>query len=421
MKDTKKETKLVPKLRFKEFDEEWVNLSIKDLINKRYIEKPLDGNHGNIHPKSSDYVKVGIPFVMANNISNGRVDVENSQKIAKSQADSLQKGFAKEGDVLLTHKGSVGLTAIVQKLETPYIMLTPQVTYYRVDNTEQLSNEFLYQYFNTQFFKKDLLVRAESGTRPYIGITEQQKVKLSLPSLPEQQKIASFLTAVDKRIEQLTKKKKLLEEYKKGVMQKIFNQEIRFKDENGNVFPEWEEKRLGEFIEQRSERNSERSITNVLSVNNKLGFIPQASQFDNRSVASNDLSNYKIVRKNYYAYNPSRINVGSIARLKTTNCGVVSPMYVVFEINKNMSPNYFDILIQTHRFKHLVIVGCTGSVRDSLNIDDMKDFRFKVPKLEEQNHISEFFMNIEISISTINTLLAKAEKYKKGLLQQMFI
>ena len=104
------------------------------------LEKPLDGNHGNIHPKSSDFVSYGIPFVMANNIKNGHVDLSNCSFLRKEQADSLQKGFSLSGDVLLTHKATIGNTAVVGDIPCEYIMLTPQVTYYRIaDRTRAVS------------------------------------------------------------------------------------------------------------------------------------------------------------------------------------------------------------------------------------------------------------------------------------------
>ena len=106
----------VPKLRFGEFDGDWSVKEINQLVNANILAKPKDGNHGNIHPVSSDFVEKGIPFIMSNNIVDGKIDFSNSKNITKEQADNLQKGFSIEGDVLLTHKGSVGNTAIVPKI-----------------------------------------------------------------------------------------------------------------------------------------------------------------------------------------------------------------------------------------------------------------------------------------------------------------
>jgi len=118
----------VPKLRFPEFrdDPEWGECLINELVRENILYAPKDGNHGNIHPKSSDYVDMGIPFIMANDFKNGEIDYLKCSHLSKHQADNLQKGFAKEGDVLLTHKGTVGEVTLIKKIDFPYLMLTPQ-------------------------------------------------------------------------------------------------------------------------------------------------------------------------------------------------------------------------------------------------------------------------------------------------------
>ncbi|EPM61757.1 restriction modification system DNA specificity domain, partial [Pseudomonas syringae pv. actinidiae ICMP 19071] len=123
-----------PRLRFLEFQNtgEWYFTTVGGLVEAGCLFPPKDGNHGNIHPKSSDYVAKGIPFIMASDLDGGLINIENCHFISKKQADTLQKGFAKEGDVLLSHKGTVGEVAVVRDINTPYLMLTPQVTYYRV-------------------------------------------------------------------------------------------------------------------------------------------------------------------------------------------------------------------------------------------------------------------------------------------------
>ena len=108
----------------------WTKYTVQDLIDKKYIDPPMDGNHGELHPKASDYVATGIPFVMANNLSDGFVDLSQCAFITEKQAKTLRKGFARPDDVLLTHKATLGRTAIVPE-GYEYIILTPQVTYYR--------------------------------------------------------------------------------------------------------------------------------------------------------------------------------------------------------------------------------------------------------------------------------------------------
>ena len=162
------------------------------------LAEPMDGNHGSIHPKSSDYVSEGVPFIMANDLVNGVVDLINCSFISEKQAKMLKKGFAHPNDVLLTHKATIGRTAIVpNKYET--IILTPQVTYYRV--LKGIDNRYLKYYFDSDFFQNTLRNWAGSGsTRAYIGITAQRKLPIILPPLNVQTKIATVLSLLDEKI-----------------------------------------------------------------------------------------------------------------------------------------------------------------------------------------------------------------------------
>ena len=129
---------------------EWKCLTVKKLVEQRVLDKPLDGNHGSFHPKGDDFVEIGIPFIMASDLINSHVDLQSCKYISFDQAQTLRKGFSIEGDVLLSHKATIGRTAIVGKLNTAYIMLTPQVTYYRVIDSGVLNNKYLKYYFDSK-------------------------------------------------------------------------------------------------------------------------------------------------------------------------------------------------------------------------------------------------------------------------------
>ena len=214
-----------PRLRFPEFKNAgaWEFTTVGGLVETGYLFPPKDGNHGNIHPKSSDYVANGIPFIMASDLSGGLIEIENCHFISKELADTLQKGFAKEGDVLFSHKGTVGEVAVVPKINTPYLMLTPQVTYYRVKDRRKLSNEFLAQLFVADAFQANLVEVSGGGTRAYIGITEQAKLRLQLPKgVEEQQRIASCLSNLDNQITATAQELETVKTHKKGLMQQLF-------------------------------------------------------------------------------------------------------------------------------------------------------------------------------------------------------
>ena len=191
----------------------WSLVTVGQLVNEGVIAKPLDGNHGEIHPKGSDFVSDGIPFVMATDINVGKVDLVNCKFITRKQADSLAKGFAIPEDVLLTHKATLGRTAIVGELKTPYIMLTPQVTYYRTVKKDRLHNRFLKYYFDSPFFQDTLVNHGDSGsTRAYVGITAQRDLPIVLPNLVrEQESIAAVLTSLDDKIDLLHRQNQTLE------------------------------------------------------------------------------------------------------------------------------------------------------------------------------------------------------------------
>lgn len=151
-----------------------------DLVEARLIAPPQDGNHGEKHPKASDYVEDGIPFVMASDLLNGAVDFGRCKKIPRTLADGLRIGFAKRGDVLLSHKGTVGQVARLAEVPADYAMLTPQVTYYRTLDRSQLEPMWLFYCFLSPDFQMQLRRFERQSTRAYVGITAQRELKIPM-------------------------------------------------------------------------------------------------------------------------------------------------------------------------------------------------------------------------------------------------
>lgn len=179
--------------------------------------------------------------------------------------------------------------------------------------------------------------------------------------------------------------------------------------------------KIGDIITQISNRNKSNKETNVLSVSNKLGFVEQSEQFEDRTVASEDVTNYKIVRTNDFAYNPARINVGSIARLKQYESGIVSPMYICFHAKKNVLPEYLEMLFLTQYFKHEMYKRLEGSVRLCLSFEGLTNIPISIPEIPLQKEISEKILAFETKIGIEEHYLNALEKQKQYLLQQMFI
>ena len=197
--------------------------TVGDLIDRDVLDRPLDGNHGEIHPKASDYVEKGIPFVMATDLKNGRVDLDGCYKIPENIANGLRKGFAKAGDVLLSHKATLGRVAKVGKITGEFIVLTPQTTYYRVLKPKVLHPDYLVQYFRSQYFQDIFKLWGGSGsTRAYLGITAQKKLPIVFPKIATQEKIAAILTAYDDLIENNRQRIGLLEKMAEEIYREWF-------------------------------------------------------------------------------------------------------------------------------------------------------------------------------------------------------
>ena len=213
----------VPEIRFDGYTYDWEQRKLGELVKEGILEAPLDGNHGEKHPTSDEYVDSGIPFLMASDIHNGEVNIYSCKYITKERAERLDKGFARNGDVLLTHKATIGETAILSNLMTEYAMLTPQVTYYRIKNEERLNREYLYSFFNSLDFQTELKTKAAQSTRPYIGITAQQNLKIILPAeIDEQIRIGLYFRNLDHLITLHQRKCDELKKMKKYMLQNMF-------------------------------------------------------------------------------------------------------------------------------------------------------------------------------------------------------
>jgi len=215
---------------FTQRDRGWVEKSVGELVADGVLVKPFDGNHGEIHPKKSDYTESGVPFIMARDLKDGLVDTEHCILISRKLADSLRVGFAKDGDVLISHKGTIGRSAIVSTDED-YIMLTPQVTGYRVKNSSKLFNRFIRYYFMSPGFQREMIACAADGsTRAYIGITKQLTLRFRFPPLAEQKRIAAKLDDLDPETQRLAyiyeRKLAALAELKKSLLHQAFTGEL---------------------------------------------------------------------------------------------------------------------------------------------------------------------------------------------------
>jgi type I restriction enzyme, S subunit len=285
------------------------------------------------------------------------------------------------------------------------------------------------KYFEYAFNRLNIFV--ESTGVPQLTSPQISGYEIAFPSLPEQQKIAAFLSAVDKKIQLLQRKKELLEQYKKGVMQKIFSQEIRFKDEDGNDYPDWEEKRLEEIGETFN------GLTGKTAIDFGEGkpFITYKQIFDSSKI---DTTKYGYVNVNseehqskveygdvfFTTSSETRLEVGfSSVFLGDTEELYLNSFCFGYRINshRQLYPNYARYLFRSEGFRKAITKLGQGSTRYNVSKNAMKKMIVTIPKLREQLQISSFLSNLDEKMSSINNQHGLIVEFKKGLLQQMFV
>lgn len=277
--------------------------------------------------------------------------------------------------------------------------------------TQKCMTEWFFYNFKNKSLS-EYLTRQGAG-RYKLTKDSLERIKVILPPLPEQEKIADILSTWDKSIELKEQYVKALEGQKKALMQHLLTGTVRL----SGFTDEWNEFRLKTLLIESNNRNKDLTTDIIYSISNKSGFIPQDEQFD-KIVASKDISNYKIISKGCIAYNPSRINVGSIASFDLDFDVVVSPMYVVFKCKeKLLITDFMRQWISSHTFDQQMKALLSGSVRDSLNFSDLGLIKINLPPIKEQKAIIQVLYLADFEISLKKAELAILKLQKKGLMQ----
>ena len=268
---------------------------------------------------------------------------------------------------------------------------------------------FVFSQLHTHRYWRWVSIMSARSGQPSINSQEYSSFPIYITSIEEENKIAKLLSLLDERI---ATQNKIIEDLKKLKSAII---EIEYTPNTKTT------SHIGDVIEQISKRNKNNAIQNVLSVSNRQGFIKQSEQFENRNVASEDTSNYKIVEKNDFAFNPARINVGSIARLTTFENGIVSPMYICFRTQENVAPEYIDFFFESKHFYCEIQKRLEGSVRQCLSFEGLCNIPLSLPSFEMQQLIGKRLFTLGQKIKTETDLLELLNKQKLYLLRQMFI
>ena len=392
----------VPNLRFPEFEEEWEKQKLCDISS-------IVGRIGFRGYTTNDIVEKGMGAIALSptNIVNNQLtyDKDNTY-ISMSKYEESPEIMIKRGDVIFVKTGStVGKVAYVDKMICK-TTLNPQVV---VLKDIKCDNYILSVIMSTRNFQNKIQRITVGGAVPTLSQVAMGNIFISLPAAKEQEKISKFISLLDERI---TTQNKIIEDLKKLKSAII---EMEYSHMTKNI------SHIGDFIEQTSKRNKDKTIHNVLSVNNRQGFIQQSEQFENRNVASDDTSNYKIVEKDDFAFNPARINVGSIARLTLFERGIVSPMYICFRTRDGLLPEYLDYYFESKPFFTEIQKRLEGSVRQCLSFDGLCNIPLCVPSVKIQRQIGKRLSTLVQEIKLEIDFLELLQKQKKILLYQMFI
>lgn len=406
----------IPALRFPEFEGEWELILLKELANI------YDGTH-----QTPTYVDSGIKFVSVEDIRN----INETKKFITKQA--FEKNFKtkpQKGDILMTRitAGVIGATAIIED-DSPFGYY---VSLALIRIKSKVGVHFLNQRISSQEFKRELHKRIIHVAFPKkINLGDIGYCKLTIPSTLEQQKIATFLTTIDTRIQQLSRKKALLQQYKKGVMQQLFSQEIRFKDEDGKEFPAWEEKRLGEIgttfggLSGKTKENFGRGKP----------YITYKQIFDNSEI---NISKFDFVEIGQ-GEKQSRVQYGDVfftTSSETPNevgfasvlLEPVDELYLnsfCFGYRPNsfnlLKPDFARFLFRSQQFREMVVKLAQGSTRYNMSKTQLMKLKVSLPAEPEQQKIATFLSTIDRQINLATQQLNRMQTFKKGLLQQMFV
>ena len=386
---------LVPKLRFKEFKDEWKKITLKNIstdisygMNSAATE--FDG--------TNKYIRI--------------TDIDEETSLYSGTLVSPlghldDKFLVKENDILFARTGaSTGKSYLYNKSDGRLYFAGFLI---RANIKKEYNSRFIFEQTKLNKYNNWVKIMSIRSGQPGINSIEYGNYEFSITHIDEQKKIANLFSLLDKKIELQQKKIEVLKIYKTGLIQRIYNKKY-----NNNI-------KIGNIITQKSIRNSKNEVKDIYSVSNKDGFILQTEQFQDRIVASDDTTNYKIVENNDFAYNPARINVGSIARMNKEEKGIISPMYICFRCNTNIVPQYLEYFFESSRFIYEMNKRLEGSVRMCLSYESMTNIPIEMPNKEIQEKLSSLINILDNKVKSEEKQRLELNKLKKGLLQEMFI
>ena len=387
-----------PKLRFNKFNNEWEEVKLEKLYT---FKNGINGDrsmYGN-----------GIELISVSDILNNNYITHDVIKGKINVTDKVLKDNSVEyGDVLFQRSSETFL-----EIGSSNVYLDNKIVTYggfviRGKKLKDNNNNpmFINYELKSPSSRKKIILGGAGSQHFNIGQEDLKKVSIFKPELDEQNQIAKFMTLLDKKIELQSKKIEDLKLFKSYTKNKLFS--------NGEKVV-----KLKDILIKWNEKNKDGLIDYVESISNKYGFISQSDQFEDRNVASKDLKNYYVIKRNVFGYNPSRLNVGSLALKENDTISVVSPLYECFTTSQNnkFMLEWFD----SKYFKKGTLSKFEGGVRNTLNFTNLCEIEINLPSLEMQNKYAKYLYKFDKKIQLEELRLNKLNEIKKGLMQNMFV
>ena len=391
---------MVPKLRFKEFCGEWEEKrlgDVADVLSGKRIPKGM----------SLSTADTGIKYITVSDMGEKYINNENIKYINEDIEEKIKKYKVSENDIIISVAGTLGKINIVTK-DFQNANLTENCD--KITNLRGIKHKYLYMYLNSSYIQGQINSIYTVSSQPKLALTRIRDFIINTPSLPEQTKIADFLSTVDDKIQNQQDKITHLENIKKGFMQKIFSRKIRFKDDGGDEFPEWEEKKLGDIVvfldEKRRPLEKGERVSGIYPYYGASGIIDYVKDyiFDEELILlSEDGAN--IIDRNY--------RVCFLAKGKYW----VNNHAHVLKAKKNYLNAFICESLERLNYQKYN----TGTAQPKLNKEVCKKIILTIPCLKEQQKIADFLLLFDEKISTEKEILEHLKKLKKGLLQQMIV
>lgn len=351
----------------------------------------IDGDRGKNYPKNNELTNSGYClFLSAANVTKNGLQFSNNSFITKEKDALLRKGKLMPQDIVLTTRGTVGNVGFYSD-DVPYPNMRINSGMVIIRPGEDFDTMFLYQYLRSCYFRAQITQFQSGSAQPQLPISTLQKMKVIKPDIAAQRRIASILSSLDRKIELNNKINADLEEMAQAIFKNWFVdfeplKDGKFVDSELGMIPEgWKVGTLGDITKNKSAKVKERNDVKVLSPVT-TGELVLSEEYFTKQVFSSSIAKYKIVNKGDFAYNPARVNIGSLGRNEFDFDGCVSPVYVVFSVLDGYE-NYFDLFRNTDFFKDSVASLAIGGVRQSLSYDDLCSIEVIIPS---ENAVEEF-------------------------------